>query len=149
MSTAHHTSRRETVRQAAFTFLSNIALGSETDRSQVPNDLCDSTDALADSKSKNFANSRSLEANASQISERSGNAIGTSFDGHSSLNSTHAAKRGPELKVDTSRREKVDTLLRKQSSPGASEDWSESPLDLRLRDAGQSANGGKYLKFVN
>ncbi|KAI8583246.1 hypothetical protein K450DRAFT_222682 [Umbelopsis ramanniana AG] len=150
MSTAHRTSRRETARQAAFTFLSNIALGSEVDRSQVRNDLSDSTDALSDPKSKNFANSRPLEANTSQISERSGNAIGTSFDGHSSLNSTHAAKRGPDLKVDTSRRENMDTLLRKQSSPGVQEDWSESPLDLRLRDAGQSANGGnKSLHSVD
>ncbi|KAI9276331.1 hypothetical protein BC943DRAFT_332999 [Umbelopsis sp. AD052] len=150
MSTAHRTSRRETARQAAFTFLSNIALGSEVDRSQVRNDLSDSTDALSDPKTQNFANSRPLEANTSQISERSGYAIGTSFDGHSSLNSTHAAKRGPDLKVDTSRRENMGTLLRKQSSPGVPEDWSESPLDLRLRDAGQSANGGnKSLHSVD
>jgi hypothetical protein len=55
------------------------------------------------------------------------------------------SKRTIDLKVDTTRHEEADTLLRKQSPLGVSEDWSESPLDLRLRDAGQSANGGKLF----
>ncbi|KAH8556058.1 hypothetical protein BGW37DRAFT_419827 [Umbelopsis sp. PMI_123] len=71
MSTANRTSRRETARQAAYTFLSNINLGSETDRSQARNGGSENTDAIADSSGQlsgpTSANLSANETNATSL----------------------------------------------------------------------------------
>jgi hypothetical protein len=146
MSTANRNSRRETARQAAYSFLSNIALGSETNRSQAQNGGNDYFDTQAEPNRKPSLTSRSLEGDASQISDYPSTGIGTSFDGNSNIPTPNASKRGPDLKVDTNRHDEnaLDSMLRRQSPKYRTEEWSESPLDLRLKDAGQSGNGGRY-----
>lgn len=147
MSTSNRTSRRETARQAAYTFLSNITLGSETDRLHQQSSGNDTTDAQAESNRNASVASRSLEGDTPELSDHPSTGIGTSHQGEINLPILVASKRGQELKVDTSRIDNnaLDAALRRQSPRGATEEWSESPLDLRLKDAGQSLNGGKCL----
>jgi hypothetical protein len=57
MSTANRNARRETARQAAFSFLSNIALGSEADR-YVQNGDNDTTDNFVESNSRHYRHNR-------------------------------------------------------------------------------------------
>jgi len=152
MSTSNRTSRRETARQAAYTFLSNITLGSETDRLHQQSSGNDTTDAQAESNRNASVASRSLEGDTPELSDHPSTGIGTSHQGEINLPILVASKRGQELKVDTSRIDNnaLDAALRRQSPRGATEEWSESPLDLRLKDAGQSLNGGnKSLHSVD
>jgi hypothetical protein len=144
MSTANRISRRETARQAAYSFLSNIALGNETDRSRERNGGNDSTDLITESYSKPMLQSRSSETDSSLIAEYPSTGIGTTKETSANVSTSNSWKRATELKVDTTRQEDLFTnsILNGQS-PKNNEEWSESPLDLRLKDAGQSGNGGK------
>ncbi|GAB5589514.1 hypothetical protein Unana1_04414 [Umbelopsis nana] len=141
MSTSNRTSRRETARQAAYTFLSNITLGSETDRLHQQSSGNDTTDAQAESNRNASVASRSLEGDTPELSDHPSTGIGTSHQGEINLPILVASKRGQELKVDTSRFDNnaLDAALRRQSPRGATEEWSESPLDLRLKDAGNKS----------
>ncbi|CAO3675691.1 unnamed protein product [Umbelopsis vinacea] len=110
---------------------------SESNRSQAQNGGNDYFDTQAEPNRKPSLTSRSLEGDASQSA-----IIRVQVSEHVQWQFQHSNaqwfKTSTNLKVDTNRHDEnaLDSMLRKQSPKYRTEEWSESPLDLRLKDAG-------------
>lgn len=143
MSTANRNARRETARQAAFSFLSNIALGSEVDNSNVQNGENDLYDNFADSNSKPTLPLQTSDPGSPVIADYPSNAGRSGSTGTTTLPRTRSWSRTSDMKIDTTKQGESFSKAEHQS-PRNRDDLSESPSDLRSKEPTSATVSGKY-----
>ncbi|CAM0142340.1 unnamed protein product [Umbelopsis sp. WA50703] len=139
MSTANRNARRETARQAAFSFLSNIALGSEADR-YVQNGDNDTTDNFAESNSRPTLPTQSSDQAAPAVADYPNNGARTGSASSAGLPRSSSWNRTSDMKIDTTKQsDSFPNSIAEHQSPSARDDISESPSDFRTKDIGNKS----------
>ncbi|KAG2184879.1 hypothetical protein INT43_000792 [Umbelopsis isabellina] len=146
MSTANRNARRETARQAAFSFLSNIALGSEVDNSNAQNGDNDYSDNFGDSNFKSALPSQASDHGSPVVADYPGNAGRSGSAGTTTLPRTRSWSRTSDMKIDTTKQgETFPNAKADHQSPRNRDDLSESPSEFRSKEPTSATVSGNSL----